>query len=268
MGWVWTLSWRGCAGRLSPSCSRLRFERQQQHTALIECHIELPLALQRPLRGPSGQAVVTLLTPGGALFDGDDVRLSVECGAEADVTLTTASASRLNRCDHGESAFRLDASVASGAVLRYVPCELIPFRGARYRQVLDIRLDGDAGAVLLEVIGAGMSDDPFGYARLEFLTRIRLGGEDVVREHFVLAERARDSLDGFTHYAGMLVLGVAPEAADATRLLTTAGVRGAASALAVDGLALKAVGHAALPLREALLDASCCPGWLRPLLPQ
>ena len=252
---------------MPPSCSRLRFELRQQQTVLIDRHVELPLAVQRPLRGPGRQAVVTLLTPGGALFDGDDVHLMVECGAGTDVTLTTASASRLNRCDRGESAFHVQASVAADAVLRYLPCELIPFRGARYRQVLDVRLDRPARAVFLEVIGAGQSDDPFAYTQLEFLTEIRLDGVEAVREHFVLAERARDSLDGYTHYAGMLVLGAAPTAAMASEALATADVRGAASSLPVDGIALKVVGHAAQPLREALLTASGCPDWLRPLLP-
>src|SRR5438309_9768995 len=185
--WGWRASWPGYARRLPPSCSRLEFELRQQRTVLVSRQVELPLVVQRPLRGPHGEAVVTLLTPAGAVFDGDDVHLAVECGAGTDVTLTTASASRLNRSDRVGSAFQLHARVADGAMLRYLPCELIPFRGARYRQVLEVRLDRAARAVILEVIGAGKSDDPFAYAQLEFLTQVRFDARVAVREHFVLA---------------------------------------------------------------------------------
>lgn len=231
--------------------------------------MELPLVVQRPLRGPSGQAVVTLLNPAGAVFDADDVELTVECGRGTDVTLATASATRLNCCDVHGSAFSLDATVAEGAVLRYLPYELIPFRGARYHQQVRVRLAAGAGVALLEVIGAGRSGDRFAYSRLEFVLEVTLAEERrlAVRERFVLAEQARDSLDGHTHYASLLMLGTGPSPASASATLVGLGVRGAASLLPAGGVGLKALGDAALALREALLLAGECPAWLRSLLP-
>jgi len=253
---------------LARACSRLRFERRGGRTTLVASQTTLPLVVQRPLRGPAGQAVVVLLTPAGALFDGDHVALAVECGPGCDVTLATAAATRLNRCDVGEIVFELEATVATGATLRYLPHEVIPFRAARYRQRLDLTLQPDACALLLEVIAPGRSGDPFAYRRLAFDTTVRLDDVVAVRERFEVATDVAARLDGATHYGSLLLLDAgAVDARQASARLAAAGVRAAASRLPAGGVGLKMLGHTALEVRAALLAAAACPAWLHALLP-
>src|SRR4051794_38393517 len=84
----WRMSSTGFAPSL-PVASLLRFGSRQGKTVVLAARSELPLILQRPLRGPAGQAVATLLTPAGALFGGDSPELEVCCEPGTDVTLTT-----------------------------------------------------------------------------------------------------------------------------------------------------------------------------------
>jgi urease accessory protein UreH len=204
---------------------------------------------------------MVLLTPAGALFDGDDVSLRVLCGSGTDVTITTAAATKLNRCDNTGIAFTLQADVAAHATLRYLPHELIPFRGCRYRQQVIVDLAADAACTLLEVIGPGRSDDRFAYHSLVFDTTIRVASRTAVHEHYSVHPAA---LGGATHYASLLR---AP-ARDVTAVRAAlAQHTGGASLGPHDSLVAKAIGLAALPLREALLAADETPGWLRTRLP-
>jgi urease accessory protein len=254
---------------LPSAYSRLCFHKCGQVTTLVASHAEVPLVVQRPLRGPSGQAVVVVLTPAGALFDGDDVHLTIECGPGCDVTLATAAATRLNRCEHGEIHFELDATVAPGATLRYLPHELIPFRAARYRQRLLVALQGSARAMLLEVIAPGRSGEPFAYTRLEFDTEVRLDGALVVRERFVVADQVGARQHGHTHYGSLLVLdGVdaGRAAEDAAASLAAAGACAGATVLPAAGIGLKMLGDSALSVRQTLLQAVGCERWLTDLV--
>jgi len=224
---------------------------------------ELPLILQRPVRGPHGQAVLALLTPAGALFDGDVVELEVECEAGSDVTLTTAAATRLNRCDGDGIEVQMHVRVDDGATFRYLPHELIPFAGARYRQQIEVEVAPAGAAALLEVIGPGPSAAPFAYDALEFATSVCAAGRLSARERFSVSSRSVRQFGEWTHYGSLLALGVPTLAT-----VSCAGpVQLAGSALPGGGVVVKALGSSAQALRAALVDRLCSIDWLHPLLP-
>jgi urease accessory protein len=237
----------------------------------VSSETRLPLVVQRPLYGPHGQAVVVLLTPSGALFDGDALNLQITCGPGADVTLTTAAATKLNRCDHGGIRFDVEARVSAAATFRYLPHELIPFRGTRYQQRIEMDLDDAARAWLLEVIGPGRTDEQFTYTELGFETNVRHTGALRVRERFTLTPASAAQLRGHTHYGSLLAFGPEMDRSAATlvnqRLACISHGVGGASELPGSGVGLKMLGGAAQTVREALLRAVGLPRWLLPLLP-
>ena len=244
--------------------SCLRFACRGGRTALLASHAELPLVLQRPVRGPAGQAVVALLTPAGALFDGDAVHVEIDCESGTDVTLTTASATKLNRCEAGAITFRLRARVAAGATFHYVPHELIPFRGTRYRQRIELDLDAGADAALLEVVSPGASDARFEFDSLELATTLRVAGRTAVREHFVVTPHSARQLGGYTHYGSLLV--TQPEFPPGGLARLAPGVLGV-SQLPSSGSVVKMLGSSAQSVRATLLMALSASEWLMPLLP-
>jgi len=262
----------GCASRLPHASSKLRFARQGERTVLLASHTELPLVVQRPLRGPAGQAVLVLLTPAGALFDGDAPGLDVWCGEDTDVTLTTAAATKLNRCDRGQISFDVHLTIGRGATLRYLPHELIPFHAASYRQRIDVDLQDQANAWLLEVVGPGASAAPFSYTRLEFETNVRHAGALVARERFGVTPASAAQLRGHTHYGSLLVFGPGQDRAAAVALnerlaCVPLPAVAAASTLPSDGVVLKMLGSTAQSVRDTLLASAGCPAWLTSMLP-
>jgi urease accessory protein len=252
---------------LPQRASRLRFERTERGSILVASHAELPLVVQRPLRAEDGQTVIVQLMPAGALFDGDVVHVSVECGPMTDVTLTTASATRLNRCDREQIVFELDAFVDPGATLRILPHELIPFRRARYRQRLHIDLRADASVMLLDIVSPGRSGAAFTYSCLELETDIHVDGALAVRERCLLASDVQAALGGYTHYGSLLWLTDQARADAAAVRLMASDAHAGASALPAPGASLKILGFSAQQLRATLFDAVDLPLWLRRLLP-
>ena len=257
---------------MSVACSRFGFAERGGQTALVASHAELPLLVQRPLRGPAGQAVLVLLTPAGALFDGDALRLEITCGQETDVTLATAAATKLNRCERSLISVEVEVHVAPGATFRYLPHELIPFQDTRYRQRIKVDLEGEARAWLLEVISPGASHARFTYARLEFETEVRGDGVRLARERFSLTPTSAEQLRGHTHYGSLLLFdseldrGTAAAINERLACVPAREVAGA-STLPTTGVVVKVLGGDAESVRDTLLTCVGCPTWLSSALP-
>jgi urease accessory protein len=227
----------------------------------------LPLAIQRPLRGPAGEAVVVLLSPSGALFEGDRLRLEVTCDPCVDVTLTTVGATRANRCDSGFIDVQTYVRIGGHATFRYLPHELIPFRGTDYRQSIHVEVEPEARLWLLDIVAPGGSEAPFSYTRLDFETEVRTSTSVILRERFVLSPRTRAQLGTYTHYGSMLLFGAEYDRGNAAHLnQQLADTAAGASTLPKGGIGLKMLGHSAQSVRETLLESAGCPGWLRSIV--
>lgn len=149
------MSW---AGSLS-----LRYWRQAERTVAHDRH-EGPLRVLRSLY-PEGDGIChhVLVHPPGGIAGGDtlDVSVVVEPGAHA--LITTPGATRFYRSKGPAAAQRLNARLADGARLEWLPLETIVYDGARATNTLHFELAGGAqmiGADLL-VLGLPASGEPF-----------------------------------------------------------------------------------------------------------
>jgi urease accessory protein len=239
--------------------SRLSFAFDGTRTVLSASHAELPLQIQRPRQGDHGEAIVTLLTPAGALFAGDVVRLDVDLQPGASVVLRQASATQLHRAtERGGVAFDLALTVAAGAHCRYSPLELIPFADADYCQTIRVFLADGAEARLTEVVTPGRLWEHFRYRRLALRTEVYVEGRLVVLDAQRIVPAETDcltALGGHTHFGTLLHLGPnvgAPYADCLYDHFAAPGVCGSASLLPGYGVAARVLGHSAENLLRAL----------------
>lgn len=240
--------------------SRLRFAPVGGRTVLAESHVELPLQIQRPIQREDGTAVVTLLTPAGALFDGDAVQLEVVVEAGARVALRQASATHLRRSTRRGITAKLTLTVADGARCSYTPHELIPFADADYHQSVRVYLAHGAEAYLTEVVSPGRIWEHFRYRRLALRTAVFLDAQLIALDATDIVPAEADcllALGGHTHFGTLLHLGPAIGAADADRLHERFAARrvcGSASLLPTYGVGARVLGSSAQQLLEALSD--------------
>jgi len=82
---------------------------------------------------------VAMLT--GGLVQGDRLRLQVALDSGARAHVTTLAATKIYRMERNGAEQRVSLEVGPGAVLEWWPDPLIPFRGARLWQEVDITVD-------------------------------------------------------------------------------------------------------------------------------
>ena len=177
----------------------------------------------RAFQLPDGAALVHLHNVSGGVLGGDQLATFVEVGAEADVQLTTTSATRLYRPKFGmpDAVQTNEIHVRENALLEYLPDPLIPFAGARYRQNTKISLDTGAGLFWWEIVAPGReaSGEWFAYEKMELNIEICAGGRVIALERNRLEPQVRwlnspARLGAYRYFASFYLLRIGTDAAN------------------------------------------------------
>jgi urease accessory protein len=230
-----------------------------------------PPLLPRRTGGGSG---VTVHLVGGAAgpLGGDDLRLDVEVGPGARLTVRSVAASLALPGPHGAppSLLAVRASVAAGAGLCWAPEPLIAAAGCRHRAVADVTVA--AGGRLLwrdELVCGRHGEEP---GEVDTDTTVRYAGATLHRHQLAVGPRAPGwagaAVLGGARAVGSLLLagpGLAAPGANASSLLAglppvrAPGPACAVMALAGPGLLALVVGVDSRAVRAAL-DPLCAAG--------
>lgn len=176
---------------------RLRFERPEgtARTTLSSCEQRPPLQVVRSFPSGESAALAHLHNLSGGVLGGDRLELSVEVCDGARAQLTSTGATRLYRCRAGAHAAvqRQSFRVGRGALLEYLPDELIPFAGARYRQDTFIELAEGAGLFWWETVAPGRAarGEVFEYDSLHLRLDLTARGLPLARERVALVPALR-----------------------------------------------------------------------------
>lgn len=98
-----------------------------------------------------------IVNTGGGMTGGDRFDLTINVGAGADVSVTTAAAEKIYRSLGPDTVLDLNLTVASGGRLAWLPQETILFDRARLRRKIDVDLAPGAGLLLAEACIFGRS---------------------------------------------------------------------------------------------------------------
>ena len=255
---------------------RLRFERAAgaPRTILNTCEQRPPLQVVRAFPSGEGAALAHLHNLSGGVLGGDLLELSVEVSDGACAQLTSTGATRLYRCRPGARAAvqRQCFRVGHGALLEYLPDELIPFAGALYRQETVIELSDGAGLFWWEVVAPGRTarGELFEYDSLLFKLDLTARGLPLVRERVALdpARRPLQStarLGPYLYFATFYVcrvgvpeprwLELEAELAELARSLSSNGsILWGVSTLPAHGLVVRALSVKGRDIPRGLLD--------------
>ena len=229
-----------------------------------------PLVVQRPFY-PEGDAVchVIVLHPPGGVVGGDQLHLDVTVADGAKALLTTPAANKFYR-GHATASVIQRLSVASGAVLEWLPQETICFSGAQADTTTRVQLGQDGTFIGWEMIcfGRPASQQAFeaGQARLRF----ELWRDDrpllLERGRFVAGDAIFDAqwgLQGRTLMGTMVCTADLPDAVEVVRQAVVPAADALFSVSQLDGvLVCRYLGNQAGDARRCFQQA-----WhvLRPL---
>jgi urease accessory protein len=134
----------------------LGFERRGARTVLASRSHEGPLVVQKPLY-PEGDAVCQAIVvhPPGGIAGGDVLSVAARAEADAHVLLTTPGAAKWYRSSGAWAEQCVRLSIASRAVVEWLPQETIVFDGARASIAFDADLAEGATLIACEVVCLG-----------------------------------------------------------------------------------------------------------------
>jgi len=155
-----------------------------------------PLKVVRAFELADGAALVHLHNLSGGVLGGDHLTLAVEVEAGAQAQITSTGATRLyrNRADSLDSYQLNQLQVAEGGLLEFLPDQLIPYAGSRYRQETRITLGAGAGLFWWEMVAPGREAYPelFEYGRLQLSLDITAKNRPIALEHIRLEPKIKD----------------------------------------------------------------------------
>lgn len=154
----------------------------------------------------SGQAVFTIINPGGGYLGDDLYEVGYDGGPDSSALLTTQSATKVYRTPQGPARQHQRFALAPGARLEYVPDQLIAYEDARYRQTTDVELAAGSSFFTAEIVTPGWSEtgEPFRYQEVRLFTRLWLESRLLLWDNLVLRPGTADPtgmgwFDGRTH---------------------------------------------------------------------
>ena len=230
------------------------------------------LRVLRPHRlDGSGQPCFVVVNPGGGYLGGDRYELDVAVEAAGTALVTTQSATKVYRSPGAPARQDVRIVLGPGAVLEYLPDQLIAYEDADYVQSTTVSMDPSACLVASEVVTPGWAPDGtvFRYRGVALRTEVVMDGTTVVLDNLRLRP-AEDAvaglgfLEGRTHLGSLLVVDPRVDRAlvDQVHELLAAAeqrlpqLRCGVSELPVPGLVVRALGPGSAELTELLLDVS------------
>jgi urease accessory protein len=201
---------------------RLRFEARgnRNRTILAESEQQLPLRIVRGFQLNDGGSLVHLHNLSGGVLGGDQLDLTVEVGPCAVAQVTSTGATRVYRCrNKAELAVqRSKISVEEDGLVEYLPDQLIPFAGSRYRQETQIELGANAGLFWWETAAPGRAahNEVFAYDLLQLKTMINALGQPIAIEHMRIEPAMRTifslaRLGGYAYFSTFYICRVGVE---------------------------------------------------------
>ena len=145
----------------------------------------------------TGQVYYITANPGGGYVGGDSYRIAVDVADGASILFTDQSATKVYRTPESFVSQKIDFHVGAGAVLEYVPDQLILYRDADFRQHMTVDLDPEASAFLSDIVTPGWSPDggQFRYRQAHLRSEVRVGGKLALVDNMrIMPERDAETL--------------------------------------------------------------------------
>lgn len=222
----------------------------------------------------SGQVYYTMINPGGGFFGGDDYRIDVAVGEDASFLLTDQSATTVYKTPDDYCMQEVNIALAPGAVLEFLPSQLIAYTNATYKQFLRVDMAPTSTLVFADIITPGWAADgtQFTFDEVHVRSAINVDGKPAILDNLrvrpgtgMLTKDSLLFLEDKTHLGTLTAVDrridddtvkavreeMAVRAAD-----TATEVRWAVSASDAPGLSVRAIGTHTDDIRHVLYAAA------------
>jgi urease accessory protein len=184
---------------------QIHYRRDGAHTQALDRH-DGPLRVLQRLY-PEGPSVChhVLVHPPGGIVGGDRLDLALTLGEGSHALLTTPGATRFYRSAGDDALQTLDAHLAPGARLEWLPLETLAYSGCLAENRLRFELAPGAELIGWDLLALGLPAADAAFERGRFTQRIELPGRWL--ERGVVDAQDHRLLDSPLGWAGHRVMG-------------------------------------------------------------
>ena len=210
--------------RLNDGVLQLALRRVGCRTVIHQCYYHVPLQVLRPVYlDDTGTAYVYVLNPCGGILGGDTYTMTVWLEAGAQALFTTPSATKLYAAAHAAAQQTIDFTVDAGAVLTYMPEQVIPFTDAALQQQMTVRLGSGACVFLGEIVAPGRiaRGEVFAYREYDACLRVHDAADRLVLLERTRLQPRQRRFDGKGLFEGYTYLGTWYAMCEGKRLAST-----------------------------------------------
>lgn len=100
-------------------------------------------------------AHIYIMSSSGGILQGDEQKINVVMGKNSTARITTQSATKIYKMEHGYASQYIDIHSQEGSYLEFVPHQIIPFKSSRFYQEVNLEVEKDAILIYSEIISAG-----------------------------------------------------------------------------------------------------------------
>ena len=158
----------------------------------------------------SGQVYYIIVNPGGGYVGGDAYRIDLDVDKNASMLITDQSAAKVYRTPDEYVVQNMNFSVAEGAVLEYIPDQLILYRDADFRQHITVKVHPTGSLFMSDIVTPGWSPDgeQFRYTQAHLRNVVEIDGETALVDNLRLCPQETEfdqnldfAMGGRTHVA-------------------------------------------------------------------
>jgi len=186
--------------------------RKQSRSIISSCYYEGAFKLTRPIYLEEGLPSIYLIHVGGGYVDGDTYLTTISVEAEAELAVTTQSATKVYKTPKKPVVQRTNLNLGRGSVLEYLPDPLIAYESARFIQETNVRMEGDACFIYSDIITPGWAEDGslFSYDWIRSKLKIYKDETLILFDHLLLEPDNHMSgimqMEGYTHVGTFLIM--------------------------------------------------------------
>lgn len=186
--------------------------KKQSKSMIASCYYEGALKLTRPIYLEEDLPSIYLIHVGGGYVDGDTYLTELNVEAEAELAVTTQSATKVYKTLKKPVLQRTNLKLGRGSVLEYLPDPLIAYEGARFIQETNVQIEEEACFFYSDIITPGWAEDGslFRYDWIRSKLKVYKAEKLVLFDHLLLEPDDHMSgimqMEGYTHVGTFLIL--------------------------------------------------------------
>lgn len=193
----------------------LDMENRQGRTVAKNVYFQGAFKVMRPVyHNNYSYPCYYLLNPGGGYLDGDTYRMRVSLDEQAQLTLTTQSATKVYKTPNTQVYQETEFHLKKDSYLEYLPDALIAYKDARYYQKNVVHMEKGATLLYSDIVTPGWSPEgkKFSYDTLRLKSEIYMDGELIAFDHIKLQPEMQHInelgfMEGYTHLGSLIVVG-------------------------------------------------------------